>query len=296
MNARAPMRIVHTVDEVRAQVRSWREAGLRVSLVPTMGNLHAGHISLLELARRLGERVVVSIFVNPLQFGPGEDFGRYPRTPDDDAAMLSEAGCDLLFAPGVAELYPEGGSQRTLVSVRGLSEILCGEFRPGHFDGVATVVAKLFGVVGPDSAVFGEKDFQQFRVVQLMTRDLAIPVEVVGAPTVRAPDGLALSSRNRYLNDDERARAPAVYRSLRQGAERLRGGERDFAAIERAGSDTLRAAGLQVDYYAIRDADDLAAPRPQTREFVILTAARLGGARLIDNLRVPQVTPVPPAA
>jgi len=296
MNARAPMRIVHTVDEVRAQVRAWHVAGLRVSLVPTMGNLHAGHISLLELAQRLGERVVVSIFVNPLQFGPGEDFGRYPRTPDDDAAMLREAGCDLLFAPGVEELYPEGGSQRTLVTVRGLSEILCGEFRPGHFDGVATVVAKLFGVVGPDSAVFGEKDFQQFRVVQLMTRDLAIPVEVVGAPTVRAPDGLALSSRNRYLNDDERARAPAVYRSLQQGADRLLGGERDFAAIERAGGATLRAAGLQVDYYAIRDADDLAPPRPQTLEFVILTAARLGGARLIDNLRVPLLTPASPAA
>lgn len=295
MNARAPMRIVHTVDEVRAQVRAWHDAGLRVSLVPTMGNLHAGHISLLELAQRLGERVVVSIFVNPLQFGPGEDFGRYPRTPDDDAAILREAGCDLLFAPGIEELYAEGGSQRTLVSVRGLSEILCGEFRPGHFDGVATVVAKLFGVVGPDSAVFGEKDFQQFRVVQLMTRDLAIPVEVVGAPTVRAPDGLALSSRNRYLNDDERARAPAVYRSLQQGAQRLLGGERDFAAIERAGGETLRAAGLQVDYYAIRDADDLAAPRAQTREFVILTAARLGGARLIDNLRVPRLTPSPPA-
>ena len=279
------MRIVHTVDEVRARVREWRAQGLRIALVPTMGNLHAGHISLLELARQRGERVVVSIFVNPLQFGPGEDFVRYPRTPDDDAEMLRRANCDLLFAPNVDELYVEGGSQRTLVTVRGLSGILCGEFRPGHFDGVATVVAKLFGVVGPDVAVFGEKDFQQFRVVQLMTRDLAIPVEVVGAPTVRAHDGLALSSRNRYLSREERARAPAVYRALQAGAARLRAGERDFAAIESEGAAQLAAAGMKVDYFAVRDADDLSVPQPHTREFVLLTAARLGGARLIDNLR-----------
>ena len=287
MSARAAMRIVQTVDEVRAQVRAWRAAGLRIVLVPTMGNLHAGHISLLELAQQRGDRVVVSIFVNPLQFGPGEDYGRYPRTPDEDIGLLQEARCDLLFAPGVDELYAEGGSQRTLVSVRGLSEILCGVFRPGHFDGVATVVAKLFGVVGPDVAVFGEKDFQQFRVVQLMTRDLAIPVEVIGAPTVRAHDGLALSSRNRYLSKEERARAPAVYRALQAGAARLRAGERDFAGIEAAGAAQLATAGMTVDYFAVRDADDLSPPQPGTREFVLLTAARLGGARLIDNLRQP---------
>lgn len=287
MTSREAMRIVHTVDDVRAQVRQWRAAGLRVSLVPTMGNLHAGHISLLELARQRGDRTVVSIFVNPLQFGPGEDFGRYPRTPEDDVRMLQDAQCDLLFAPGVEELYAEGGSQRTLVTVRGLSGILCGAVRPGHFDGVATVVAKLFGVVAPDVAVFGEKDFQQFRVVQLMTRDLAIPVEVVGAPTVRAADGLALSSRNRYLNDEERARAPALYQSLQQGAARLRAGERDFAAIEAQGTALLQAAGMKPDYYSVRDADDLSVPHAGTREFVVLTAARLGGARLIDNLRVP---------
>ena len=287
MNSRAPLRTVQTVDGVRAQVRQWRADGLRVALVPTMGNLHAGHISLLDLARQRGDRVVVSIFVNPLQFGPGEDFGRYPRTPDDDSRMLEDAGCDLLFAPGVDELYAEGGSQRTLVTVRGLSEILCGEFRPGHFEGVATVVAKLFGVVGPDVAVFGEKDFQQFRVVQLMTRDLAIPVEVVGAPTVRAADGLALSSRNRYLTEEERARAPVVYRSLQEGAARLRAGDRDFPAIEAAGAALLAAAGMKVDYYAVRAAADLSVPQPETPEFVVLTAARLGGARLIDNVRVP---------
>jgi pantoate--beta-alanine ligase len=281
------MRVVRSVEEVRAQVRAWRAAGQRVALVPTMGNLHAGHISLLQLARQRGDRVVVSIFVNPLQFGPEEDYARYPRTLDDDIRMLEEAQCDLLFAPGVEELYAEGGSQRTLVSVRGLSEILCGVVRPGHFDGVATVVAKLFGVVGPDVAVFGEKDFQQFRVVQLMTRDLAIPVEVVGAPTVRADDGLALSSRNRYLSAEDRSRAPAIYRSLQEGAARLRAGVRDFSAIEQAGAALLAAAGMKVDYYAVRDADDLALPSSATGEFVLLAAARLGSARLIDNLKVP---------
>jgi pantoate--beta-alanine ligase len=276
---------VTTIGAVRAQVRAWRAAQRRVVLVPTMGNLHAGHISLLNLAQQRGERVVVSIFVNPLQFGPSEDFSRYPRTLTEDSAMLRDAGCDLLFAPSVEELYDAGGSQRTLVSVRGISEILCGEFRPGHFDGVATVVAKLFGVVQPDVAVFGEKDYQQFRVIQLMTRDLAIPVEVLAAPTVRAPDGVALSSRNRYLTDDERARAPAIYRALSATQAALRSGERDYARLETVGADALRAVGMQPDYYAIRRADDLAAPIATTRNFVVLAAARLGGARLIDNLR-----------
>jgi pantoate--beta-alanine ligase len=275
---------VTTVDEVRARVRGWRAQRQRVAFVPTMGNLHAGHMSLLTAAREHGDRVVVSIFVNPLQFGPGEDFGRYPRTPDEDSALLVEAGCDLLFTPSVEQLYPEGGSQRTLVSVRGLSEILCGQFRPGHFDGVATVVAKLFGVVAPDVAIFGEKDFQQFRVIELMTRDLAIPVEVVGAPTIRATDGLALSSRNRYLSADERARAPAIYRALTQAVEQLRRGSRDFPAIEQAGWQALVQAGLKPDYFAVRNAVDLSPPSADAVELVVLTAARLSGARLIDNL------------
>jgi pantoate--beta-alanine ligase len=276
---------VTTIAAVRTQVRAWRAAQRRVVLVPTMGNLHEGHISLLKLAHEKGERVVVSIFVNPLQFGPSEDYSRYPRTLEQDSAMLREAGCDLLFAPTVDELYEEGGSQRTLVSVRGLSEVLCGEFRPGHFDGVATVVAKLFGVVQPDVAVFGEKDFQQFRVIQLMTRDLAIPVEVLSAPTVRAPDGLALSSRNRYLNEDERQRAPAIFRALAASVAALRAGDRDYASLENDGLAALRAVGMKPDYYAIRNADDLSLPEGNPRRFVVLTAARLGNARLIDNLR-----------
>ena len=277
---------VTTVGDVRAQVREWRAQRQRIALVPTMGNLHAGHISLLELARQRGERVVVSIFVNPLQFGPGEDYGRYPRTPDEDSRMLIDAGCDLLFAPSVDELYPEGGSQRTLVSVRGLDNILDGEFRPGHFDGDATVVAKLFGVVAPDVAVFGEKDFQQFMVIRLMSRDLAIPVEVVSAPTVRAPDGLALSSRNRYLDATQRAQAPAIYQALSEAVASIGRGARNFTAIEQAGSATLAGAGMEVDYFSVRNALDLALPDADTREFVVLAAARLGSARLIDNLRV----------
>jgi len=279
------MKKVTTVAEVRAQVRSWRAAGQRIALVPTMGNLHAGHISLLELAHQRGDRIVVSIFVNPLQFGPGEDFGRYPRTPEDDAQLLTKAGCDLLFAPEVDELYAEGGSQRTLVSVRGLSEILCGAVRPGHFDGVATVVAKLFGVVQPDVAVFGEKDFQQFMVIRLMVRDLAIPVDVVGAPTVRAADGLALSSRNGYLTVEERARAPVIYRALAHTVQALAGGARDFAALEAEGLEALRSAGMQPDYFSVRSAADLSPADARCREFVVLAAARLGKARLIDNLR-----------
>jgi pantoate--beta-alanine ligase len=270
---------------VRAQVLEWRAHGLKIGFVPTMGNLHAGHMSLLAAARYRADRVISSIFVNPLQFGQGEDYSQYPRTPVDDEQLLAEAQCDALFMPAVEELYPDGGSQATLVSVRGLSDILCGTFRPGHFDGVATVVAKLFGIVQPDVAVFGEKDFQQFVIIHKMTTELAIPVEVVGAPTVRAPDGLALSSRNRYLSDGERAQAPAIYRALHRAVERLAGGERDVASVEAEGRAAIEAAGLRVDYFSVRTARDLAPPAPGQHDLVVLTAARLGRARLIDNLR-----------
>lgn len=280
------MEVVTTVEEVRARVRAWHRSGLRVGFVPTMGNLHAGHISLVSAARYRSDRVVASVFVNPLQFGPSEDFARYPRTPEQDLHLLTEAHCDLLFLPDVEQIYPGGGSQATLVTVRGLSDTLCGEFRPGHFDGVATVVAKLFGIVAPDVAVFGEKDFQQYTIIRRMTQDLAIPVEVIGAPTVRAPDGLALSSRNRYLTAQERALAPVVYQSLRRAVERIDAGDGDWASIEAEGLDTLKKAGLRPDYFAVRDALQLAQPGPASQELVVLTAARLGRARLIDNLQV----------
>jgi pantoate--beta-alanine ligase len=285
------MDVATTVAEVRARVRDWRQAGLRVALVPTMGNLHAGHLSLLAAARFRAERVIASVFVNPLQFGPAEDFAAYPRTLADDQGLLDEAHCDLLFAPPVEQIYPDGGAQPTLISVRGLSSVLCGQFRPGHFDGVATVVAKLFNIVAPDVAVFGEKDFQQFIIIRRMTLDLQIPVEIIGAPTVRASDGLALSSRNRYLAAQERAIAPAIHRALQAAVQRLDAGDRNFLGIESAGWQSLAVAGLRPDYFAVRDADDLQPPHAASRELVVLTAARIGKARLIDNLRVPLVRP-----
>ncbi len=285
------MDVATTVAEVRARVRDWRLAGLRIALVPTMGNLHAGHLSLLAAARYRADRVITSVFVNPLQFGPAEDFAAYPRTLADDAGLLDEAHCDLLFAPPVEQIYPDGGAQPTLISVRNLNSVLCGQFRPGHFDGVATVVAKLFNIVAPDVAVFGEKDFQQFIIIRRMTLDLQIPVEIFGAPTVRASDGLALSSRNRYLSAQERAIAPAIHRALQAAVQRLDAGDRNFLGIESAGWQSLAVAGLRPDYFAVRDADDLQPPRAASRELVVLTAARIGKARLIDNLRVPLVRP-----
>jgi pantoate--beta-alanine ligase len=278
-----------TIDQIstlRQQVRQWRAEGARIGFVPTMGSLHDGHMSLLEAARQRSDRVIASVFVNPLQFGPGEDFERYPRTPDDDQQLLKKTGCDLLFLPPVAEMYPDGRQSATRVTVKALSEILCGSVRPGHFDGVATVVAKLFGIVQPDLAVFGEKDYQQLAIIRRMTIDLDLPVEIVGAPTVRSPDGLAMSSRNRYLTDAERAVAPQIYATLRAVATRIEAGERTFAALEAYGTAQLRAVRMQPDYFEIRDAQTLLDPGSRSRELVILTAARLGKARLIDNLRV----------
>ncbi len=279
-------RVVSRIAEVRAEVAEWRRRGERIVFVPTMGNLHAGHVSLLEVARRHGDRFIASIFVNPMQFGPNEDFAHYPRTPSEDERMLAAAGCDLMFSPEVTEIYPNGPGSATRVEVPGLSGILCGAFRPGHFEGVATVVAKLFNIVAPDAAVFGEKDWQQLTVIRRMVADLCMPVEIVGAPTVREADGLAMSSRNQYLTAAERAVAPVIHRTLSSGVERLMAGERDFAAIEAAATRRLIEAGLKPDYFAVRDSATLETPSERTREFALLTAARLGKARLIDNLRV----------
>ena len=207
------MRRATSIAEVRAAVRDWRRGGERVVFVPTMGNLHAGHMSLLEAARAHGERFIASIFVNPMQFGPNEDFAHYPRTPERDAHMLRDAGCDLMFSPDVAEMYPRGAEDSTRLEVPGLSDILCGEFRPGHFQGVATVVCKLLHIVEPDAAVFGEKDFQQLTVIRRLVTDLCMPVHIIAAPTVRDADGLAMSSRNQYLSAAERARAGAAPRT-----------------------------------------------------------------------------------
>jgi pantoate--beta-alanine ligase len=280
------METVTTISAVRERVRRWHREGARVAFVPTMGNLHAGHVSLIEAARRHGERFVASIFVNPMQFGPNEDFAHYPRTPREDERMLAAAGCDLMFMPDVAEIYPNGPERATRVEVPSASRTLEGEFRPGHMEGVSTVVAKLFHIVEPDVAVFGEKDFQQLTVIRRMVADLCMPVEIVAAPTVRDANGLAMSSRNQYLTAAERRIAPVIYRTLQAAAKRLQAGDADLASIERTGVQALEAAGLQPDYFAVRRAADLAPPDAASRELVVLAAARLGRARLIDNVQV----------
>jgi pantoate--beta-alanine ligase len=251
-----------------------------------MGNLHPGHVSLIEAAARYGDRFIASIFVNPMQFGPNEDFAHYPRTPTQDERMLAEAGCNLMFMPDVKEIYPNGSERATRVDVPGLSGILDGEFRPGHFEGVSTIVATLFHIVEPDVAVFGEKDFQQLTVIRRMVADLCMPVEIVGAPTVRDADGLAMSSRNQYLTSTERPVAPRIYETLQAAARRLSSGDVEFASIERFGVEALTKVGMKPDYFAVRKAEDLAAPANDTKHLVVLTAARLGKARLIDNIQV----------
>lgn len=280
------MQLINTIDDIRAAVAEWRAGGERIGFVPTMGNLHDGHFALVEEARARGDRVVVSIFVNPTQFGPTEDYAAYPRTLDADCAALKRLGVDAVFAPAAGEMYPNGSDVLTCVDVPALSEILCGMSRPGHFVGVATVVAKLFNIVLPDLAVFGRKDYQQYCVIRRMVGDLNMPVEVIGSPTVREADGLAKSSRNAYLADSERDSAVALYRALREVVSRLESGERDWTALESAAAHRLAAAGFQPDYVSIRRQDDLATPQPGDRDLVVLGAGRLGRARLIDNLEV----------
>lgn len=277
---------VKTVRELRAAVARARSEGKRIGFVPTMGNLHAGHAALVTKAAQRAEFVVASIFVNPLQFGAGEDLDTYPRTLSADQERLLAAGCNLLFAPGVEEMYPDGMAGQTLVCVPGVSEGLCGASRPGHFDGVATVVTKLFHMVQPDLAVFGEKDFQQLAVIRKLVRDLDLPVQIIGEPTVRDSDGLALSSRNGYLNDAQRRCAPALYQTLGALAAELRSGRDDHGVLIEDGLARLSAAGFEPDYLEIRHPLTLRPATRADRQLVILAAARLGTTRLIDNLLV----------
>jgi len=279
------MQTITRIADMRALVRDWRFAREGIAFVPTMGNLHAGHASLIGAAHLHGRRVVASVFVNPLQFGPNEDYAAYPRTPDEDAALLESQGVDVLFLPTVDEMYPQGVAGSTIVDVPELSGILCGAVRPGHFQGVATVVVKLLNLVQPDVGIFGEKDYQQLTIIRRSIEDLCLPVRIVGAPTVRADDGLALSSRNRYLNPQERAIAPQVYRALDRARRRLESGDTDVAGIEREGLAALVTAGFRPDYFEVRMAGTLAKPHGQNVDVVVLTAARLGRARLIDNVQ-----------
>jgi len=256
----------------------------RIVFVPTMGNLHAGHISLMEQARAHGDTVVASIFVNRLQFGPNEDFDKYPRTFQADCDKLAAAGVDVLFAPTETDLYPE--PQEYFIEPPGIQNVLDGEFRPGHFRGVATVVGKLFNCVQPAAAVFGKKDYQQLMVIRNMTRQLAMPITVVGGETVRAADGLALSSRNGYLSESERAEAPRLYRLLNEIRDAIRAGETDIAKLEKSAIAALDAAGWKTDYVAVRQQFDLAMPKGVEAPLVVLAASRLGTTRLIDNIEV----------
>lgn len=276
----------NTIADLRRQVREWRMAGERIALVPTMGNLHAGHLTLVRQAREIADRVVVSIFVNPLQFGEGEDFASYPRTMQQDSAALDDAGADLLFAPSVDEVYSRPQELQTKVEVPGLSDILCGASRPGHFVGVATVVCKLFNMVQSDVALFGQKDYQQLMVIRHMADDLCIPVEIIGVPTVREEDGLAMSSRNGYLTAEERKQAPELYRIMQETAKSILSGERDYAGLERKSWQALEKSGFSPDYYYVRRANDLSEPNAADQSLVIVAAAYLGKARLIDNLQV----------
>lgn len=280
------MNTVKTVRELRAAVARARSEGKRIGFVPTMGNLHSGHAALVAKAAQRVDFVVASIFVNPLQFGPSEDLDKYPRTLAADQEKLLEAGCHLLFAPSVEEMYPNGMAIQTRVSVPQLSEGLCGASRPGHFEGVATVVSKLFNMVQPDLAVFGQKDFQQLAVIRSLVRDLNMPIQIIGEPTVRAVDGLALSSRNGYLTEEQRAIAPALYRTLSEMAKTIRNGGRDYAQLVQTGLEHISAAGFRPDYLEIRNALNLRPATAEDRDLVILVAAYLGATRLIDNLHL----------
>ncbi len=271
-------------DDLRANVASWRRAGERVAFVPTMGNLHNGHFSLISLARAYADRVVASVFVNPTQFGPREDFASYPRTLEQDQAGLAAHGCDLLFAPAVDVVYPFGADGSVRIDVPGISGVLEGVLRPGHFSGVATVVTKLFNLVQPDVAIFGQKDYQQLLVIQRLAHDLRQPIEIIAAPTLREANGLAMSSRNQYLSADERERAGIIYRTLCAMRDGLRAG-RPRAAIEADAAQGLQAAGLLPDYAVLRRAADLSESGESERVgLVALIAAKIGRARLIDNL------------
>lgn len=275
---------VDTVAGLKEQTARLRQGGKRLALVPTMGNLHAGHIRLMQEARQHAQAVIASIYINPLQFGQNEDFDAYPRTPAHDKIALLSAGVNLLFKPAETEVYPRGRDAQTIVEVPGLSDDLCGAFRPGHFRGVTTVVNRLFSLVMPDVALFGKKDYQQWQIIRLMANDLGLPIEIVGVETVRESDGLAMSSRNNYLNAAERKVAPLLYETLGALRDRIQRHGGVTPEAEAAAMASLQSHGFRPDYVSIRRQQDLATPHPEDRPLVALAAAWLGKTRLIDNV------------
>ena len=287
------MLVVESQKKLQERLKYWRQTNESVAFVPTMGNLHQGHLRLVEIAKREGTKTVVSLFVNPLQFSPDGDFEKYPRSRDDDIVNLDKLSVDLVFCPDVAEIYPDGMEAMTKVTVPGLSQLLCGAFRPGHFDGVTTVVAKLFNMVRPEYAIFGEKDYQQLQIIRRMVSDLQIPVNIIGAETVRESNGLAMSSRNQYLTDVEKQTAGVLFQTLKnvvqqvgqtqQESENL---SNDFHDIEQQAMQQLTNAGFKPEYLQVVDSDTLASGRSDSRHLRVVAAAWLGQARLIDNLPI----------
>ncbi|WDE10991.1 pantoate--beta-alanine ligase [Thalassomonas haliotis] len=280
------MKTVNEITALRQQVNEWRQKGLKIAFVPTMGNLHAGHIALVEEAHKHADKVVASIFINPMQFGANEDIDSYPKTLSDDQQKLIAANTDLLFTPSADIIYPKGLAQQTYIEVPDVSEGSCGESRPGHFRGVATIVCKLFNLVQPDIACFGKKDYQQLQVIQTMVEDLSMPISIIGVETVREASGLAMSSRNGYLTEQEKAMAPALRKALLWLAKQLEQGNQDYPALSKQAAGKINLAGLNTDYIDIRHARTLVQPKPTDKELVILAAAHCGKARLIDNLQV----------
>jgi pantoate--beta-alanine ligase len=280
------MQVIDSIAGLRALTHQWKCDSNSVGFVPTMGNLHEGHLTLVKRAKTHNHKVVVSIFVNPMQFGQNEDLDAYPRTIEADKQKLLDAGADAVFLPSVADMYPRGLSQQTYVEVPGISDILCGASRPGHFRGVATVVAKLFNMVRPDDAFFGEKDFQQLQVIRLMAEDLSTGITIHGVPTQRSDSGLALSSRNGYLSDEQRTTAATIYASMQYAKQAIESGERDYPALEKLLQEKLTQAGFRKDYIHIVNANTFQAASADDTHLVILVAAYLGTTRLIDNLQV----------
>ncbi|WP_404342853.1 pantoate--beta-alanine ligase [Pseudoalteromonas mariniglutinosa] len=280
------MQSITEIKSLRSQIKAWRQAGLNIALVPTMGNLHQGHFSLVEKAKNLADKVVVSIFVNPMQFGENEDLDNYPRSLNEDKQGLAELNTDIVFTPSVDTIYPNGLGEQSYVDVPGVSMGYCGGSRPGHFRGVATVVTKLFNLVQPDFACFGEKDFQQLQVIKTMTRDLSIPVEIIGVATCREVSGLAMSSRNGYLTDQQKDTAKALFATLKNLATQLQQGARDFEILTNEAKQQLEKAGLIPDYLTIAERSTLKPATLNDSHLVILAAAYLGSVRLIDNLQV----------
>ncbi len=280
------MQVISDIKLLRATVKAWRQAGHTVAFVPTMGNLHQGHLKLVDEAKQRADKVIVSIFVNPMQFGANEDLAKYPRTLTGDCAGLTEHHADAVFTPTPELIYPKGLAEQTAVEVPLIGDQHCGASRPGHFRGVATIVTKLFNLVQPDVALFGKKDYQQLAVIRALTADLSLPIEIIGIDTERAADGLALSSRNGYLSAEQRAIAPTIYQILQQLAQAIRAGATDYRALERQANEQLVVAGFRPDYVHICQRHNLVIANDNQSPLVILLAAYLGSTRLIDNLEV----------